>query len=172
MSPPQRVQITRNRYGRASIPRDAVRVDRGSPWRSPFWIDQPAIVRIMQFSLRSDTKSNRMLLVTKLHFAWLMGLTGVQTDFHCLPRDLVAELPDPPSLLEIERSLRGKVLADWAEIGLPCIGDVLLAIANRRADGSLFPTASDDFQPEVLKRKGNNQFTGSRSELGYAAWGR
>lgn len=172
MSTPQRVQITRNRYGRASIPRDAVRVDRGSPWRSPFWIDQPSIIHIMRYSLRSDTYSNRMLIVTQLHRAWLMGLTRVEPTFFSIAREVVDELPAPPSLLDVERALRGKVLADWAEIGLPCIGDVLLAIANRRADGSLFPTASDDFKPEVLKRKGSNQFNGRRDELGYAAWGR
>lgn len=171
MTTPHRVQITRNAYGRATFARDAVRVDRATRWASPFWIDQPAIVQAMTKRLISDTRANRMQLVTQLHFAWLMGLTQVDPAFWCLSPSAIDQLPDPPSLMEVERELRGKVLADWAEIGLPCIGDVLLAIANRTADGKLFPTASDNFKPDVAIRDPRRPYQGGVS-LGYAAWGR
>lgn len=169
MIKPHRVQITRNAYGRATFARGAVRVDRSTRWASPFWIDQPAIINQMTTRLISDTRANRMQLVTQLHFAWLMGLTQVDPAFWCLSPAAIDQLPAPPSLLEVERELRGKILADWAEIGLPCIGDVLLAIANRTVDGKLFPTASDNFKPEIVKS--NRRETGG-AQLGYAAWGR
>lgn len=171
MTTPHRVQITRNAYGRATFERGAVRVDRSTRWASPFWIDQPAIINQMTMRLVSDTRANRMKLVTELHFAWLMGLAQVHPAFWCLSTSAVDHLPDPPSLMEVERELRGKVLADWAEIGLPCIGDVLLAIANRTADGKLFPTASDTFKPEVVIRNPRKPYRGG-VDLGYASWGR
>ncbi len=53
----------------------------------------------------------------------------------------------PPAVAEIQHVLKGKALADWAPIGCPCIGDVLLSIANQSREGVLFPTASDNFKP-------------------------
>ncbi|MDQ0305285.1 DUF4326 domain-containing protein [Ancylobacter polymorphus] len=171
MTAPHRVPIIRNAHGRATFARGAVRVDRSTRWASPFWIDQPAIINQMTKRLVSDTRANRMKLVTELHFAWLMGLAQVHPAFWCLSPSTVDQLPDPPSLMEVERELRGKVLADWGEIGRPCIGDVLLAIANRTADGKLFPTASDNFKPEVAIRDPRRAHQGG-AQLGYAAWGR
>ncbi len=42
MAEPQRVRLTRVN-GWTVVPRGAVRVDRATAWRSPFWIDQPYI---------------------------------------------------------------------------------------------------------------------------------
>ena len=145
---PQRVQITRNGYGRATFPRGAERVDRASRWRSPFWIDDAFLAPVMRMSFNVDNRTNRMILVARLYFFWIMGLTLDNPMWWGIPGDVRAALPDPPNLLDVERSLRGKILADWAPLGHPCIGDVLLSIANRKPDGSLFPTASDGFQPD------------------------
>lgn len=40
--------------------------------------------------------------------------------------------PDPPSIEEIRKELKGKNLACWCSLDKPCHADVLLWIANRR----------------------------------------
>jgi hypothetical protein len=152
------------------VPRGAIRVDRATPWRSPFWIDQPYIFTRARLSFDADTRSNRMLMVARLHFAWLMGLTRVEPLWCFLSKEMLAQLPDPPTLLEIEHHLRGKTLADWPALGQPCIGDVLLAIANRRRDGSLYPTPSDSFEPDNSSLSRANRRRDQEYSIGKVGW--
>lgn len=169
MPEPQRVRLTKVN-GRTFVPRGAVRVDRATPWRSPFWIDQPYVLTHARLSLDADTKGSRMLMVTRLHYAWLMGLTSVEPLWCFLSKEVLAQLPDPPTLLEIERCLRGKVLADWPVLGQPCIGDVLLAIANRGRDGSPYPTASDGFKPDNSSLSRANRWRDREYSIGKVGW--
>ena len=53
----------------------------------------------------------------------------------------------PPAIDEIQHALKGRMLADWPPLGWPCIGDVLLSIANQMPNGAPFPTPSDGFRP-------------------------
>ncbi len=90
-----------------------------------------------------------MLMVARLHFAWLMGLTSVEP-LLVLPLE-GGTRPAARSSQPLLRSSGTSAARRWRtgrDLGQPCIGDVLLAIANRRRDGSLFPTPSDNFKPD------------------------
>lgn len=65
----------------------------------------------------------------------LVPIRGISDDFN--RRRLVAAFRDalvagklPVSVADVKRELRGKNLACWCKIGLPCHADVLLEIAN------------------------------------------
>ncbi|WP_310202749.1 hypothetical protein [Ancylobacter sp. 3268] len=131
------------------VPAGAVRVDRGSPWRPPFWTDHPYVVRQIVQDIRViDCPGNRMLFLARMFRDWICGTLGDHVMWRSLPHYDRA-LPAPPTLTEIRTRLGGRILADWPRIGQPCIGDVFLSLANPRPDGSPMPISLDRMDPAL-----------------------
>lgn len=145
MTDPNRVQLTRV-DGRTVIPPGAIRVDRASRWWPPFDFDHPFLAKSR--AAYADDRQHRLWLLSKMYRQWITGELVNNSSWWLLTDEKVRhQLRVPPGVAEIRAVLRGKVLADWPPIGWPCIGDVLLSIANQTPDGTPFPTASDDFRP-------------------------
>lgn len=155
---PQRVQLSRGRDGRTIVPARSIRVDRISRWWPPFDIDHPYIAKTRATYV--DDRRHQLWLLGRMYRQWITGeLVNSSNWWLLVDEEVRHQLRVPPGEQEIQFALRGKNLADWPPIGWPCIGDVLLSIANRTPDGALYPTASDNFKPRhrtVAKRPGES----------------
>jgi Domain of unknown function (DUF4326) len=99
---PQRVQLRRSKGWR--MPPDTVKVDRSTRYGNPFRVGEPGIPDVRTSIERFET-----------------ALRSGE-----LTRD-----PDSPFRPEhLRAALRGKNLACWCPLDLPCHADVLLEIAN------------------------------------------
>ncbi|GAB4071674.1 hypothetical protein KHC28_00105 [Ancylobacter sonchi] len=149
MTAPHRVRLTKI-DGRTVVPAGAVRVDRGSRWRPPFWLDHPFVDFLISWKRLIDNRDSRYAMLAHGYRLWIGRdyFEGLIWDAFT-SRWFDQKPPAAPTEDEIQHRLGGRVLADWPELGIPCLGDVLLSIANRREDGSLFPTASDGFRPKA-----------------------
>ncbi|MCS0497915.1 DUF4326 domain-containing protein [Ancylobacter sp. MQZ15Z-1] len=158
MAEPRRLQLTKI-AGRTIVPAGSVRVDRATRWRPPFWLDHRYVEYLLKARGWLPTQANRYGVLAYLYRVWLAG--GLKSsDFHYdgfRARHFDQPPPLPPSQEEIDRHLRGRNLADWPKPGCPCVGDVLLSIANRGPDGTPFPTASDAYRPARMPRSGSSR---------------
>ncbi|TSJ64609.1 hypothetical protein FO470_04945 [Starkeya sp. 3C] len=146
---PRRVQLGKSGE-RTLVPAGAVRVDRATRWRPPFWTDHHYVDLVLRGRQWVDDRQHRLAMLAEAYRDWLMGGLTSKVSWWCYTPDaLQRALPAPPAIEEIEYRLRGRNLADWPPLGWPCAGDVLLSIANRQPDGSLFPTPSDAFKPRL-----------------------
>lgn len=163
MRDPRRVQLTRAN-GRTIVPAGAMRVDRATCWRPPFWLDHPYIEWRLKWYQLLPSRLNRYFILTKAYAEWLDGVLQPDTPLFEVfwSRFFDKPPPAPPLAAAVER-LRGRDLADWPEIGSPCIGDLLLARANRRPDGTSYPTPSDRFRPEARTLTANELENAQRS---------
>jgi uncharacterized protein DUF4326 len=113
VSGPVRVQLSRAAGWR--MPENKVKVDRSTRWGNPF------IVRDGPYGQQAAVSSFRAML-TKHGFWWP----------HPLPYP-PGKVPagEPNNLDDVRRELRGKNLACWCGLDVPCHADVLLDLANR-----------------------------------------
>lgn len=123
---PKRIQMRRDRPWRKENP-DAVRVDRATIWGNPFRMeprpqstlidvlaDAPGLERGCAEGPR-DAQAVACHLFEKLLRASLAGPLAVATR------------------AAMDRQLRGKDLACWCSLDMPCHADILLRIANEEA---------------------------------------
>ncbi|MBS9476178.1 hypothetical protein [Ancylobacter radicis] len=143
---PCRVQIKRSATGETIIPKRAIRVDKASPWWPPFDISHPYIGLLR--SLYLDDRKHKSWMLAHMYRRWITGeLVNDVSWYFMVPVEVRRQLYVPPGIVEIKTKLAGRDLADWPPIGWPCIGDVLLSLANQAPDGTPYPTPSDDFIP-------------------------
>lgn len=162
---PERLLLTRDGDGRVVVPAGAVRVDR-YPWRNPFPVDHQYIGILATSRPYKRAGDARRWARVLMYAQWLDGTLTTGATWQFFVRSQKA--PPPPPAVQIEK-LRGKHLADWPALGLPSIGDVLLARANRQADGSLYPTASDGYRPAERQLSPRERWDRSRSRV-QGAW--
>lgn len=128
---PQRIQLHRTPGWR--MPAGTVKVDRTTRFGNPF--------------TAADHHTGRQAyMLTRHGMHWLPGVDWTRADvvrMHAewlegqIPRDADGRaLPVPPKLLPLPpdlEALRGRDLACWCRLGLPCHADTLLRLANATA---------------------------------------
>lgn len=165
MITPHRVRIARDASGHAAFPQGAVRVDRTSKWWPPFGLDHPYLAR--RSSAWVSDRQHQLWLLSSMYREWITGaLVDNPMWWLMTPEADRRSVCLPPSIDEIKHALRGRTLADWPPIGWPCIGDVLLSIANQASDGTPFPTPSDGFRPRH-KPMTRSQHESARRQVTY-----
>jgi hypothetical protein len=114
---PQRVQRTRIKGG--GMPADAVYVGRGrgdyGKWGNPFIVGSSAYH--VETGFVEEIRVSTAEVAVDLYERWIDG------------EQFITAWP-PPSREEIRAELRGKDLACWCGLVMPCHGNPLLRIAN------------------------------------------
>ncbi|RWC23139.1 MAG: DUF4326 domain-containing protein [Mesorhizobium sp.] len=111
MTLPQRIQLSRAKGWR--MPENTVTVARPGPWGNPFIVG----------------KHGDAAYCVDLYTALLAGLMRVGAD-----PDVKALEQTRQFVADNAGALRGKNLACWCKPGAPCHADVLLKLANRKAN--------------------------------------
>lgn len=151
------IRIQRKRTKGFRLPPGCIYVGRPGPWGNPFPLSGSFIVwYAVSLGLRADAAGRREAAV-RGYRAWLTGENaaveplppacdrivfesgvalsteehgrGLAAAFTVICGDRV-ELPRPPALVDLA-TLRGRDLACWCPLDLPCHADVLLELANR-----------------------------------------
>lgn len=163
---PKRVQITKV-DGRVIIPDGAIRVDKVSRWWPPFDLDHPYLKK--RWSVYVDDRAHKQWLHALMYRHWITGeLVNNSNWWLLMPDEIKAALPAPIGVSEIRHILHGRDIADWAPLGAPCIGDVLLSLANSVDGAAPYPTPSDGFRPMSRKQSPGEAKDARRR---YSFWG-
>jgi hypothetical protein len=132
VSEPKRIQRKRTKGWR--MPEGAVYVGRPTKWGNPFKAtDTSAAFAAVATGGRGNVPRDRAHGAVCLYFRYLSGgeiecpITAMMANKEYAERGK----PKPPRVTEIQRELRGKDLACFCALDMPCHADVLLEIANR-----------------------------------------
>lgn len=113
-SPCSPVRVTLSRQKGWRMPENTVKVSRPGKWGNPF-----QAADFLDFFEGDKVKANAECV--RLYRLWIEEGTNYCSD------------DAPPSVEEIQRELAGKNLACWCKPGEPCHADVLLELANEKA---------------------------------------